>query len=128
VETQDPFKITIAVMERKTSDRFLHVASRGHPEVYVIRGNSINSIAKEYNSKGIGTEKEDMSINISRTALSEGDVVVVASEGFLKLVKTDTIMETMLSSESPQIGCERLTRLAYKNGGGDNVTILAARA
>ncbi len=56
-----------------------------------------------------------------------GDVYVLCSDGLSGMVKDQEISEVMVAERDLDVCCDRLISMANKNGGLDNITVVAIR-
>jgi PPM family protein phosphatase len=69
----------------------------------------------------------NVKVDLSHQALSEGDVLVICSDGLSGLVKREEIGEAVGQQASLADLCGSLIDLANSRGGPDNITVVAAR-
>ncbi|MCD0458330.1 PP2C family protein-serine/threonine phosphatase [Roseiconus lacunae] len=62
-----------------------------------------------------------------RVDLQHGDQIVLCSDGLSGVVEEPTILKTVTDAKNCQAAADRLTQLANKKGGPDNITVVAAR-
>lgn len=67
---------------------------------------------------------ESISIDFLEEMIENGDSIIMCTDGLTNFVDTPEIFEMFLSV-NPKIISEVLVKLANKNGGGDNVTVVA---
>jgi serine/threonine protein phosphatase PrpC len=58
------------------------------------------------------------------SALQQGDILLISSDGLTDLVSDGKIREIVLSSPSLEDACHRLITKANQNGGKDNITVV----
>ena len=75
-------------------------------------------------TRAIGTDKSVLP-DIYEEKLAKGDVLLVCSDGLTNYVADEEIFDQYLDDSDPQNLCEALLSMAYFNGAGDNVTIIA---
>ena len=68
---------------------------------------------------------ESFDVHVDKPAL--GDLYVVCSDGLTGMVKDEEIEAIATSDEDLDVVCERLITTANKNGGLDNITVVAVR-
>jgi serine/threonine protein phosphatase PrpC len=73
-----------------------------------------------------GTEK-NVRVDIQRLKLTDGDRLLLCTDGLTDMVEDEAIAEALASFESSEEACRRLLDLALENGGKDNVTLVLAR-
>jgi protein phosphatase len=72
---------------------------------------------------GIGPEVD---VDVEELVVSEGDHIVLCSDGLSELVSEDEILLEIESSSRPEIVCDELVDLANQRGGEDNITVIVA--
>ena len=65
--------------------------------------------------------------DFQRAALSDGDQLLLCTDGLTDMVDNTTIADVLGSEASANEACQKLIALALKNGGKDNVTVALAR-
>ena len=63
-------------------------------------------------------------VDVSEELLTQGDSVLLCSDGLTRMVTDPEIASTLLTSTSAQESADRLVDLANDNGGVDNVTVI----
>ncbi len=76
-------------------------------------------------TRAVGVE-ESVEADFVQKPLSPGDVVLLCTDGLTNYVEDHTILESV-QSEPLEHFCNDLIALAKENGGGDNITIAAAK-
>lgn len=68
------------------------------------------------------------SLEIDRLAapISDGDRLLICSDGLYDLVASETIVGLLSTSKSPADQCEALVEAAKQGGGDDNITVIVA--
>ena len=77
-------------------------------------------------SKGIGLFQE-VDPDIVTFTLEEGDTFLLCSDGLTTEVSDQEIANILATSATAQTACDRLTDLALRKGGSDNITVVALR-
>ena len=77
-------------------------------------------------TRALGAEG-DVQVDVSDHPLLPGDVVVLATDGLMKMVDDDVVERTIGEEEAPQRIVDSLIARAKAAGGIDNVTVVAAR-
>ena len=72
---------------------------------------------------GIGPEVD---VDMEELTVSEGDRLVLCSDGLSELVSEDEILSEVQSSNRPDMVCDELVNLANQRGGEDNITVIVA--
>ena len=63
----------------------------------------------------------------TRSALQDGDTLVLCSDGLTEPVHDSEIAEILAASPDPRTASRRLVDRALERGGPDNVTVVVAR-
>lgn len=74
-------------------------------------------------TRALGAQKTP-AIDLAETALSEGDRLLLCTDGLFKAVKEETLKETLKAQPDDSKACETLVTRANANGGPDNVTVV----
>ena len=130
-------------------DRF-SVAHVGDSRVYLIRGGTIEQITDDHTivseqvERGLMTSEEaaqsnlrhiltralgigpDVDVDRDELTVSNGDKLILCSDGLSELVSDEEILSAVMTSRTPKIACDKLVDKANQNGGGDNVTAVVA--
>lgn len=77
-------------------------------------------------TRALGAER-DVLVDVSEHPLFPGDVVLLASDGLMKMVEDDAVARTVATEASSRAIVESLIAQAKGAGGVDNVTVVAAR-
>jgi len=75
----------------------------------------------------IGGPSEGVQAEIHRLHVSDGDVLLICSDGLSEPVGDPAIAETLSRTPDPEAAAARLIELALDRGGPDNVTVILAR-
>jgi serine/threonine protein phosphatase PrpC len=132
------------------SENRLSIAHVGDSRIYLIRGGVIEQITDDHTivseqvARGLITREEaarsemrnvlsralgiapEIKVDIDELTVSEGDQLVLCSDGLSELVSEDEILFKVQSSNSPAIACDELVNLANQRGGDDNITVIVA--
>jgi PPM family protein phosphatase len=131
-------------------DDFVFVAQVGDSRAYLVRQGSIlrltrdQSLVQDLIDSGIMSEDDEHNVrdnmllqalgvgasvrpDMTYHQLRRGDVVLLCSDGLSGLVRDEEIGWAVDDASDPATLCDRLVRLANDRGGGDNITVLAAR-
>jgi serine/threonine protein phosphatase PrpC len=81
-----------------------------HPEKHVI-----------YRSLG---DKPDFELDLFDLDLSEGDRLLLCSDGLWEMVRDPIIEDTLLATYDNQRACKQLVQLANQAGGEDNISVI----
>lgn len=75
-----------------------------------------------------GSGQHDITAEVRRVDLNEGDVVLLCSDGLSRYLSPETIAEVITEgAEELEPICHRLVGLANAAGGEDNITVIVAR-
>jgi serine/threonine protein phosphatase PrpC len=131
-------------------DKRLSIAHVGDSRVYLIRVGDIAQLTDDHTlvyeqvKREIMTKEEaDMSemknlltravgiqpeveVDLDELSLSDGDVLVLCTDGLSSMVADDDILSVVTSIEDPSAACDRLVDMANDNGGQDNITVVVA--
>lgn len=73
-------------------------------------------------TRALGSE-EEVEVDIDRADLSEGDIILLCSDGLNNMVSDEEISRVLEEFDSLKDQAEELDRLANEEGGLDNITI-----
>jgi protein phosphatase len=128
----------------------LAIAHVGDSRVYLIRGGIIEQITDDHTvvseqlGRGLITKEEavesamrhvltralgtasEVDVDTDELTVSEGDKLVLCSDGLSELVSDDEILSVVLASNRPEAICDQLVKMANQKGGDDNITVIAA--
>ena len=128
----------------------LSIAHVGDSRVYLIRGGVIEQITDDHTiiseqvARGMMTKEEaarsdmrnilsralgigpEVDVDMEELTVSEGDQLVLCSDGLSELISDDEILSEVQSSKRPDLACNELVNLANQRGGEDNVTVIVA--
>jgi len=128
----------------------LSIAHVGDSRAYLIRGGVIeqltddHTIVSEQVARGMITREEaarsdmrnilskalgiapEVDVDMEELTVSEGDQLVLCSDGLSELISDDEILSEVQSSKRPEIVCDELVDLANQRGGEDNITVIVA--
>ena len=77
-------------------------------------------------TRAVGTDPEVYG-DIFKLAMSEGEYLLLCSDGLTNMLSDEEILETVLSAESEEAACEKLVNDANEEGGRDNITVILFR-
>lgn len=105
-------------ISRLTEDHTLaeEMRSRGHSRKEV---SHLKNILTNYLS-----ETKEVQFDVDQVALSDGDCLLLCTDGLNDLVPDETIAATITSAKNPQAACDALVALALERGGKDNITVV----
>lgn len=67
----------------------------------------------------------DVEVDFNEMTLADGDVLILCSDGLNSMVSDDDILSAVVSTDNPAETCGKLIDMANKNGGRDNITVIA---
>jgi serine/threonine protein phosphatase PrpC len=126
----------------------LSIAHVGDSRAYLIRGGVIeqltddHTIVSEQVARGMITREEaarsdmrnilskalgiapEVDVDMEELTVSEGDQLVLCSDGLSELISDDEILSEVQSSNRPDLACNELVDLANQRGGNDNITVI----
>lgn len=136
---------TTLIMCFITNDKAI-VTHVGDSRLYLIRNNKIHRMTKDHSlvaqliDEGKITEKEALNhpqknvitraigteptveIDIYEFGLTDGDIILLCTDGLSNMVSDEEIISSISSSENVIIAPKNLVDLANKKGGADNIT------
>lgn len=68
-----------------------------------------------------------VNVVVDRVELSDGDVILLCSDGLSGRVRAEEMLKIVVSSDSLKDACDQLIQLANDRGGEDNITVILAR-
>jgi protein phosphatase len=71
--------------------------------------------------------KDTVQVDVHVDSPRLGDVYLICSDGLSGMIKDDDMAEIAMSDRDLDVVCERLISTANKNGGLDNITVVAVR-
>jgi len=63
-------------------------------------------------------------MDMEEITVSEGDRLVLCSDGLSELISDDEILSEVRSNRRPDLACNELVNLANQRGGNDNITVI----
>lgn len=130
----------------------LYVAHAGDSRAYLLRDGELSRITRDHTyaqmmldagmispegarSSGlrnvvtnvVGGPGEGVYVEIHKTSLAHGDVLLLCTDGLTEPVDEPTIAGTLARIDAPGDACRELLRLALDGGGRDNITMIVAR-
>jgi protein phosphatase len=91
----------------------------------ITREEAARSDMRNILSKALGIAPE-VDVDIEGLTVSEGDQLVLCSDGLSELISDDEILSEVQSSNRPDLACNELVDLANQRGGEDNITVIVA--
>ena len=128
----------------------LSIVHVGDSRAYLIRGGVIEQITDDHTivseqvARGMMTREEaarsdmrnilsralgvapEVDVDMEELTVSEGDQLVLCSDGLSELISDDEILAEVRSSKRPELACNELVNLANQRGGEDNLTVIVA--
>jgi protein phosphatase len=129
-------------------DNTLFYGHVGDSRIYLIRKNEITRLTEDHSlvaelvkqgtikpeeafshpqkniiTRALGTEY-DIEADLGKYEMSEGDYILLCTDGLSNLINDNEIMELLLSSKDIEQACDNLINRAKENGGFDNITVV----
>lgn len=73
--------------------------------------------------RALGVDK-NVEIDVHQITVSQGDWILLCTDGLSNLVNQQEIKETLKNENEPQTACQQLLALALARGGYDNITMI----
>ena len=126
----------------------LSIVHVGDSRAYLIRGGVIEQITDDHTivseqvARGMLTREEaarsgmrnilsralgiapEVDMDMEEITVSEGDRLVLCSDGLSELISDDEILSEVRSNRRPDLACNELVNLANQRGGNDNITVI----
>jgi protein phosphatase len=77
-------------------------------------------------TRSVGVD-EDVDVDVLEVNVSDGDYVLLCSDGLTKMLDDDQIKAVFDQLQDPEKISDELIRRANEAGGGDNITVVVAR-
>ena len=77
--------------------------------------------------RALGVRK-DLKVDVFTRNLTDGDKVVLCTDGLTNMVTDEKILEIMKNEEDSSSTCSTLVNISNENGGIDNTTIMLISA
>jgi protein phosphatase len=131
--------------------RQLHIVHVGDSRAYLLRNGRLHRLTRDHTylqllidsgqvSKdeacdfrgrhilvnALGGFNEDVAVDVDQMELSNGDRILLCTDGLTDLVDDDTILRVLIERQKSREACQRLIDLALQRGGSDNVTVAVA--
>lgn len=108
----------------------------GDTRIYLLRDGALKQLTTDHVwdrpdmrhvlKRAVGLDQH-LSIDFAEGALNKGDVFALMSDGVWDVLGEKEIHEGLSKFDSPQMICDRLTKLALKKGSQDNSTAVVIR-
>ena len=141
---------TLTVAATLGTDLFLsHI---GDSRAYLLRGETLHQLTKDHTlaqalieagiagaddtstramrhvlTAALGSTGERTDPQVQRLHLSDGDQLLLCTDGLTEMVADDCIAAVLADAHSSAEACQGLTNLALAGGGRDNITVVLAR-
>ncbi|HEV7473626.1 MAG TPA: protein phosphatase 2C domain-containing protein [Pyrinomonadaceae bacterium] len=124
----------------------------GDSRAYLLRGGTLHQLTKDHTlaqalidagiaesddtstqamrhvlTAALGSTGERTDPQVQRLHLSEGDQLLLCTDGLSEMVTNDSIAAVLTESRSSATACQALINLALAGGGRDNITVVLAR-
>jgi serine/threonine protein phosphatase PrpC len=131
------------------SQGMLTIGNVGDSRAYLLRGGKLSQITDDHSSvweevqagrmtreqaassryrnvitRAMGLEPS-LRPDVDSQSLQDGDAVLLCSDGLTTEVDDQTLARLLAASADPQQACDRLVAEALRNGGSDNITVVA---
>ena len=131
--------------------RQLHIVHVGDSRAYLLRNGRLHRLTRDHTylqllidsgqlSKeeacdfrgrhilvnALGGFNEEVEVDVDQIELSNGDRILMCSDGLTDMVDDDTIRQVLVERQKSREACQRLIDLALERGGKDNVTVAVA--
>ena len=128
------------------------LAHLGDSRAYLLRGEKLHQLTKDHTlaqamidaglagaedtstramrhvlTAALGTKGEPTDPQVQRFHLSEGDQILLCTDGLTEMVADENIAAVLTHSTSSEAACQSLVNLALAAGGKDNITVVLAR-
>jgi serine/threonine protein phosphatase PrpC len=90
-------------------------------------GDVVKHVFRHVLTRALGGKLDWVGVDVRRVGLTDGDQVLLCSDGLTDMVDATTIAGVLRAAPTPDNACQTLIELALKNGGKDNVTVVLAR-
>ena len=100
----------------------------GNSRIYRFSNGSLDQITDDANSRNLGIFPDEAPLSPGVSVIDDsqdGDVLLICSDGLTDLVGDDDISAILGACENPQEAASRLVKTALRNGGSDNVSVIA---
>jgi PPM family protein phosphatase len=141
---------TLTVAATLGSELFLgHI---GDSRAYLLRGKKLHQLSKDHTlaqalvdaglaepddtstqamrhvlTAALGSTGEQSAPQVQRLHLSDGDQLLLCTDGLSEMVSDDNIASVLTDATSSESACHHLTDMALAGGGHDNITMVLAR-
>jgi protein phosphatase len=141
---------TLTVAMTLGSDLFLtHI---GDSRAYLLRGEKLHQLTKDHTlaqalieaglaaaddtstramrnvlTAALGSTGERNDPEVQRLHLTDGDQILLCTDGLSEMVTDDSITSVLTEANSSATACQSLINLALAGGGKDNITVVLAR-
>lgn len=131
----------------------LYVVHAGDSRCYLVRGGHVHQVTRDHTvaqqmlDRGlmtaeqaersrwshvlwncIGGGSEELSPEVYKATLEEGDTLLLCSDGLSKYVPDEVLASTLAKAASVESAVQTLVAAANEAGGSDNITVVGARA
>ena len=128
------------------------VSHIGDSRAYLLRGKKLHQLTKDHTlaqalidagiaeaddsatvamrhvlTAALGSTGERTDPQIQRLRLSDGDQLLLCTDGLTEMVADDSIASVLKDANSSEVACQTLIDLALVAGGKDNITLVLAR-
>ena len=135
----------------RTMGRHLHIVHVGDSRAYLLRGDQLLRLTRDHTYvqllidsgqlsekeaadfgarhmlvNALGGSSEDVEVDVSQLTLTNGDRLLLCSDGLTDMVDDEMICHALCDCRDSAAACRKLVDLALAAGGRDNVTVVVA--
>lgn len=114
------YLVRAGYLEQLTDDHNMAYEQKRHPQAAKPSRSMKHVLTR---AVGIGP---DVEADLSELTLSDGDILILCTDGLYTMVPDSDLLSTVKSATDPYKACARLVSMANKNGGEDNITVIVA--
>jgi protein phosphatase len=93
----------------------------------ITRGEAASHRLRHVLTNSLGRPGDDLPVDVQRLNLSDGDSLLLCSDGQTEMVEEPDISDMLGRHGSAEDACRTLVDRALERGGTDNVTVIVAR-
>ena len=134
VKEQNPLPMGCTVCAAIFADSFIAAANAGDSRLYMLEDGKLSQLTEDHTVKHNGINCLYLAVGITRTMTPqtfafpspENSRFLLMSDGVYNSLDEESIARILAASESAQEAADEIIRQANANGGGDNLTVIAA--
>ena len=111
-----------------------HVASVAHvgdSRAYLWHDNGLERLTSDHGAENVLVRVlgggPDVDVDLQEVPVGPGDYLLLCSDGLTRMVPEAALAEAIVRWRAPQRICDSLIEAANRNGGADNITVVAVR-